>query len=346
MVFDWKLIPSSEFSMALDRNYQPITLDTKNLVVGCYNADVTDDIGIEPPLAFGTFKEGTFSVDTRQLEVSGGYPIAVKEIRVDQIGVSASIVIEEFNEYVKLFLKDMLGALWASSVLQRSLSLYILRPNNAKLKVKLFSAAVLPQFELTFANDFNSLRLDFEQLVEVGEEIADRVKFIDDGPITSRANSQLLSANDLAIGLPKVSIGEDSMGAVQSVSLRLVTEFNRYYANYPRTLRLLTPLKYDIFVDIEYEEVTADNQTVDLLGTYTDPAEEPLFGTAVKVLESCELKIEVPKCSGGTIAFTLPYAVRLPTSGIDLNTDWGASKITFKATHPPGEGLLPPLLIT
>jgi hypothetical protein len=297
--------------MAFDRAAQPITQDTGKLAISCHRVLVNGS-------SVGAFNSAQFDLDGETRDISAGYPLRPIQQVLDSQSAMARVSLEELGGAAKGLLASIISSLNTSIVPTRSLELWVFRPVAEDIIITMTNAAMLQEFDLSFGNDFNALGLSFEQLVPAGNSLSDVLAFSTDGVVTNASGSPMLDTGDLAIGLPLVTVGGVSVGAIQAANLKLSTTYKRYESGYPKNLFKLTPLSHSVVLEIEAEEISSGLLAEDLPISLGAPA---------------SVQLSVALFDGTSITITLPQAVLSPSGGPNISQDdWATKSKRFTAT--------------
>jgi hypothetical protein len=294
--------------MSFDRDIQPILQNTGNLALSC--SEVQIDGG-----SIGWFTEAAFEVTGDLREVKTGYPLRTTQIDLDTLGATAKVTGEELGGPVKTILAGIINSLNTSVVPTHNLDLEVFRPRATNIQISMTNAALLQQFDLNFSNDFNSVTFDFEQIVPPGVLFDTVVNFAPIGGVTFGAGTPQLDKGNASIGLPMISINGSSIGAIQSASLSLATEYRRLEAGQPKTLFALTPLEHTVILEVASEE-------------FTDAALEALLTLG----GSSVVAFTAALYDGTSVVITLPAAQLVPAGTNLAKDEWSTITKKFIAT--------------
>ena len=294
-----------------NRAAQPITRNTGDLAISCYSLLVGG-------ASIGAFSEVNFNLDGTTRDISAGYPLRPITQLLDSQSALATVNLEELGGAAKTLLASIAASLNTSVPPTRDVQLEVFRPLAENILINMTGAALLQEFDLSFSNDFNSLGLTFEQIVPTAKVLSEVLSFSLGGGVTYASGSPMLDTGDLSIGLPLVTVGGASVGAVKRVTLKLATEYKRYEAGFPKTVFQLKPLSHSVVFEVEAEEITPGLLDEDL---------PTVLGAAVPVVLYAAL------FDGTSIQITLPAAVLSPVGGLNVTQDdWASKTKKFTAT--------------
>jgi hypothetical protein len=295
--------------MAFDSIFQPILQDTGKLAISCCKAEVDS-------IAMGIFKEASFNVDGELKERKGGYPQRLLSSVLDKVTATASVTFQEPGGQLKTILTGIINSLNTGVVPTHDVLLEVYRPVAENITIGMTGAALLQEFTLNFANDFNEVALNFEQLFTVNQVLTDVIAFSTLGQVTTSAQSPIVSADNISIGLPLIKVGGVSLGAIQSASLKLSTVYKRVETGLPRKLTRIVPLEHTVTLEVASEEF------------FTGSLYESLaLGASAVVSFSAALY------DGTAIVLTMPEAYLVPAGGPNISqTDFATINKKFIAT--------------
>ena len=295
--------------MSFNRASQPLTQDTGKLAISCCKVLVD-------AASVGAFSEAKFTMDGETRDITAGYPLRPVQQVLDSQSAKATAVLEELGGAAKALLTTMITSLNTGVVPTHDVQLEVFRPLAENILIDMTGAALLQKFDLDFSYDFNSLGLEFEQIVPSANALSDVVAFSTAAQVTYAAESPMLDTGDLSLGLPLVTVGGVTIGAVKTVKLSLVTEYRRYESGFPRTLFKLTPLSHSVVLDIEAEELSSGVLDEDFA-----------LGSAAAVA------LAIALYDGTTITLTIPEAVLSPSGGPNIDQkDFATKAKRFTAT--------------
>lgn len=295
--------------MSFDSAFQPILQDVGRLAISCIRVDIDGSPA-------GLFSSAEFNIDGDVRGVKTGYPLRTTEMSLDAVGATAKVAFQELGGPAKTLLTGIINSLNTGVVPTHDLLLEVFRPVAENITLSMAGAALKQEFNLSFGNDFNEMQLSFEQLVSPGTVLTDAVTFATLGQVTYGASSALLDKGDISIGLPQIKVNGVTIGAIQSASLKLTTEYRRVEAGYPRTLMALTPLEHSVELEIESEEF------------YQASLDESFaIGASTPVTFSAALY------DGTALVITLPEAMLVPSGGPGISqNDFATVSKKFIAT--------------
>ena len=283
--------------MAFDSAFQPILTSIGKLALSCIEAKIDGS-------SIGWFSSAEFNIDGDIRGIKTGYPLRTTEMTLDAVNATAVISAQELGGPVKSILTGIIDSLNTGVVPTHNISLEVFRPVAENIVMSMTGAALLQEFNLNFSNDFNEIELSFEQLVPAGTDLASHVAFTTLGEVTYGATTPLLDKGNISVGLPRVDVNGTTLGAVQSVRLKLSTSYRRVETGYPRALMELTPLDHDVEIEIACEEFFEASLN-----------ESFAIGTVTPITFSAAL------FDGTAIVITLPEARLVPAGGPSVSQD-------------------------
>lgn len=291
--------------MAFNRAFQSILSDTGSLALGCYKASIDSS-------SIGDVVEASFQIASTQEHLKVGYPLTIHSSKITGLTAVASLTCFELGA-IQPLLSTIADSLHTGVVPIVDLSLEVFKPVGKDISVSFSGAALLQEFNLEFnKTDFNSATFTFEQLSTTN--VADNISVGEAPTVENKVTSQLLSVDNISIGLPKVG----GFTALGSASLNLSTEYERLEVGYPLTLRSLTPLEHEVTLEITAEEFTTTN-----------------IGSAFSQGAAADLAVQVALYDGSSITFTIKNAILAPgTTGNLSQKNWSTLTKKFIGTGP------------
>ena len=290
--------------MTFNPAFQPILQDAGVLALGCQKVVIDSN-------SIGGVENAGFNITSVKEILKTGYPLTVHSTALKSMAATASVTCLEFGA-CKDLLTAIIGSLSTGVVPTVDLDLTVFKPRGKDLIVSFADVYVKQEFTLKFSNEFNTVDFLFEQATSTVLE--DKVTVAEAATEDTSFDSPFLSIDNMSVGFAKAG----TFHAVQGVSLKLVTEYERLEVGYPQVLRKLTPLSHAVTLEIVSE-------------IFTDTAITEVF-TAGTV---ADLALQIGLYDGTAITITVKGAIMAQdlTAGIDRE-NWSTLTKSFIGTGP------------
>lgn len=227
----------------LDRAYQPMTTNPNNLKIGIAKVTVQ---GID----MGAITNATFEMVTQLKERYIGYPAQRNEIYTESVMANVGFTCEEVGS-VRAFsiVENLINNLEAQTSINYQLGLEAPFVTGDVYKLSV-TGALLPNLVLDWKNEWCSLALKFECIANNAEGLVSK-------SISQGSGEKTRDVRDLTIGLPKISIANSSVGAVQQVTMTISGNVKKIETGMPRCCNKIIYLdsKVELIVIVEEQEL-------------------------------------------------------------------------------------------
>lgn len=230
-----------------DRATQALLLSPANLQLGVVSATSG---GAHNFVADASF---TTKLDFKEIKV--GYPARTISAVVSKYGATASL-----NTRDMVAAKSLLGTIAASTIAlgppSTTLSLVTHAPAGTGLTLSLASPVLLQQFSISGTqDDFHAIQFEYEAAGSIAGTSPTWADFITVTSVGS-GGTFLPSANPavMGLGMPRITVGGASLGAIQGFSLQLSSEYKKHESGFPAVVAGIYTLSHSLTLSVEAEE--------------------------------------------------------------------------------------------